>query len=376
MGIRSALACRRLTTGALVIVNVMMLTAGPISLPAQGSITVSSVPSCAQCRIALERFAVLGDVDGPGMLVQQARVIADSRRRFYVASPVDPSRVVVFDSGGRYVRALGRAGGGHGEFRDVPLIVPTGDSLVAFDPAARRATVFGPGHEVIRFFALPVAVTSAVPFPDGGVLVAGEGRSRTYSGIPMLLLDSAGRTSHPVGADDETLDLDNPYGSVRIVGKGPQGTAWSARLNEYLIERWDRSGQRIMSVRRMADWFQPWTRVAGIPRLVRPQPRITDVRQIDNHLWVLIQVADANWRAREGKPVPGMKGATVTPDADKELIFDTIVEVIDLSTNRLLASHRLSQHILGFVDDGLVASYAEDAQGNPRYAVWRLKVIP
>lgn len=55
-----------------------------------------------------------------------------------------------------------------------------------------------------------------------------------------------------------------------------------------------------------------------------------------------------------------------------ELIYDTLVEVIDLRTARLVASQRFRQDFLGLAAPGVVYSYEEDAEGNPQYAIWQL----
>lgn len=65
-------------------------------------------------------------------------------------------------------------------------------------------------------------------------------------------------------------------------------------------------------------------------------------------------------------------GAPWTPDRDMELIYDTLVEVIDLRTAWLVVSQRFRQDFRGLAASGLAYSYEEDAEGNPRYVLWQL----
>ncbi len=65
--------------------------------------------------------------------------------------------------------------------------------------------------------------------------------------------------------------------------------------------------------------------------------------------------------------VPGMpapKSRILDP------FFDTIVEVVDLKRNVVVASHR-DDRMLMPVGRGYLSSYEEDAAGSPIYSIWR-----
>ncbi|MGH7470235.1 MAG: hypothetical protein ACRENP_20015 [Longimicrobiales bacterium] len=123
----------------------------------------------------------------------------------------------------------------------------------------------------------------------------------------------------------------------------------------------------------MFPWFAPWERPNGIAREIRPQPMLVDLAQrAQERLSVLLRVADQNW-----KPLPpaGRIGSmTVTSDTQKTLLYDSIVEVLDTDSGRVVASQRFSQNFLGFLEHDVLYSYDEDHEGNPRYIVWRLIV--
>ncbi|PYP42404.1 MAG: hypothetical protein DMD43_02990 [Gemmatimonadetes bacterium] len=85
----------------------------------------------------------------------------------------------VFDSTGRWVRSLGRKGGGPGEFEALgQIFLLPGDSLAAYDFNHRRFSVFSPAGAVAREAALVAEGPIAYPqvtavFPDGRLLVQG-----------------------------------------------------------------------------------------------------------------------------------------------------------------------------------------------------------
>ena len=61
---------------------------------------------------------------------------------------------------------------------------------------------------------------------------------------------------------------------------------------------------------------------------------------------------------------------------EKHKLFDTVIEVMDLSTGRVLASKRVDPWISGYLNDGsnLYVSAREDDQGNQYLELLRLKL--
>jgi hypothetical protein len=72
------------------------------------------------------------------------RLAVDSRGLIYVPEHYN-NRVTVLSEDGRLIRTLGRRGSGPGEFQAVQSVqVLPGDSLLVYDPALGRASVFAP----------------------------------------------------------------------------------------------------------------------------------------------------------------------------------------------------------------------------------------
>lgn len=132
---------------------------------------------------------------------------------------------------------------------------------------------------------------------------------------------------------------------------------------------WDADGNHIRDYMREADWFQPWRGMGTLARLAPPQSRVHAVQQdAAGRLWVLLHVAARDWR-----PGPEPPPRTSQPLANNNRYYDTIVEIWDLQANKILVSARYEQRLYGFLNDQIVYTAREDAQGNPYYDVWKLR---
>jgi hypothetical protein len=150
----------------------------------------------------------------------------------------------------------------------------------------------------------------------------------------------------------------------RYVGIAAGGAAvWAAHTNRYQIELWDTTGVLRSVVVRDAPWFEPWTDEMGFIG----RPRITAVRQdAAGFLWVLISIAHPE--LVQGVSRPGADG--LNP------FMDTVLEVLDPSGARLMASRRFSRiNLRGFWSGELLASAFEGTDGSPHINVFSARVI-
>lgn len=80
--------------------------------------------------------------------VRGARRLADGT---FVIADGGSREIRFFDGAGQFVRAVGRRGGGPGEFEAISRLETfRGDSIVVFDWGQQRATVFDPGGKYVR----------------------------------------------------------------------------------------------------------------------------------------------------------------------------------------------------------------------------------
>lgn len=187
--------------------------------------------------------------------------------------------------------------------------------------------------------------------------------------------------------------LDKTYAPVRMFGKrlrasesdldGLQFNLASGRNGEiiaspvnyrYVVEMWDTTGTLTQRMMRDADWFTPWTvadRAARGPRS-RPLPRITSVHYDDQgRLWVAAVVADRNWRrppqrSRTGERT-GVSGMSV---GELARYYDTIIDVLDIRSGRVVLSQRFDALVTQFLENGLVYGLREDPSGLLQIALW------
>jgi hypothetical protein len=154
------------------------------------------------------------------------------------------SEIRVFDRAGRFVRKVGRAGQGPGEFRalgDVRAL--EGDSLIAWDAMGGRFTIFTPTGEVARTFT-PSGGPANQPAPFGLIRGALSNGSFFYFGIaraPVPTVEAVTRDTHVVALYTRDGSYARPVGRFPALERllhmggmmpGPTGVmtpAWSVK---------------------------------------------------------------------------------------------------------------------------------------------------
>ena len=332
---------------------------GASALSQPPTVEIPSTVSCTECRLELERVVTIGR--GEALLgVFSFAVAHDGRGRFF-APTFDLRTVVVFDSLGEEIRTFGRAGEGPGELRGaVDIKIGPGDSLYVFD-FGKRVSVFSPSLVFARSFVHIGDFASAALLPTGGFI------AETRRGV----LVEYGRDGNEVA---EHTILPNYEVATRTCGKcdiralspgRAPGTFWTVIRNRYQIDEVGLPGAVRRRFVRRARFFEPWTVQA--PSLV-PQPLGSSVREDSaGRLWTIIQVADPKWNESSGP-------ADIKSAEDYHRILDSMVEVFDPASGRLVASQRFPR-MLWSLSDGLIASLRDDREGRVLIDVWRMKLI-
>ena len=117
-----------------------------------------------------------------------------------------------FDRRGRWLRSVGRQGSGPGEFRQINLLAQFGDSVLVYDFALRRVSVFDSAGNYGRGTTIVDADTLGETFPVG---VLGDGR---------LLLASYQEPAPVNGLrrDSVLLRIGSPAGAIQaVIGRFP-----------------------------------------------------------------------------------------------------------------------------------------------------------
>lgn len=224
------------------------------------AITIPDEPVCQTCRIRLEKGVSIGDLDGPGALPGEPWAVVRTSDQVLVTAGFHPTEILVFDVGGAFLQTVGREGGGPGEYRNATaIVVMPGDTIHVFDGPYMRQTVLSPGLEVIRTINVQIAATRAWRLDSSTILVNGMAPGPAGMPQPLHVLQLDGTITNSFGAErlEQAMKIYGPHPVLfaRIATPMPDGTFWSAPLNEYRMELRAQDGSVIQTVSRQPIWF-------------------------------------------------------------------------------------------------------------------------
>jgi len=360
-------------------VNSLVLITGVLTLPRSGHtqevVQIDTRRPCAACTIELRRVVTLGNDTASPVTVGPTEVVRrDSRGRYYTVHNDDGARISVFSADGRPLQVVGREGKGPGEYRWIlGLEMGRGDTIHVFDESNRRETILGPQYDFVQSRPIPRT------FPDGIRLI---GRDQLFINAHIATLDKVGIPLHTAVGDSIINSFGGSGGTFLIgdaeklsrkIAVGPSGL-WAGWRLEYRIELWDASGHILRVFRRAVPWFERRERFEGVGPERVPQTRLSDVREIGGNLWILIAVGDIDWR-RGLRPWVGAVGR-VDGETHRieqyQYVYDTVIEVVDLPSGRLVSTKRVRDFMPSFIDDEHVFGYRVDEDGQPRLDIWRV----
>ena len=136
----------------------------------------SGAGSCSDCAIRLRLVATIGS-PGDSVSPDYLSPVTRSRRGLYyvgIGSTFGKNRIAVYDSAGRLVRTVGRAGQGPGEFETITHIVVTASDTVHVIEASGRHSLLSPELVFIRTLAsLPAGAATVIPITGGRLAASG-----------------------------------------------------------------------------------------------------------------------------------------------------------------------------------------------------------
>lgn len=354
--------------------SLLLLAAHLCGVPAHAqapAILLKAERPCTSCL----KLRPVTTLRGSGEItVGATTIIARNRRGQFLLTHVnEPAGLFLFGADGRPLRRIGRRGQGPGEFVSIrALEISAGDTIHVFDGQLQRVSILDPELNFVRTVPLPGPVNLAVVLPGGGYVQNGTMLSPDQVGLPLHLLDRAGRRLRSFGSADGAFDGMASWAGWRALGLSPRGSVWTLPFTSYQLEEWGLDGGLKRGFRRDPGWFEPY-RIAG--RLTPqnpPRPRSDAVWEDARGLvWTVIEVVDPDWR-RHLQPIPSVPGAWQPTDLHR--VFDTVIEVIDPGTGRLVASQRFRDLVLGTSEPGLLVRYREDAAGEPALDLYRVEL--
>jgi len=369
-------AQRTHSPGATARVAVMCLLHGAVAAPLGAQDSRQVVPdsvTCATCSLDVSAVVELGDIDGPGIVGEQVRIVRSEDGDYYVSSPAQEGRLLRFSSTGVFQDALGQTGEGPGEYIWPVLMRKSADTLGILDIRGLRLTTIS-GSEVATW-RLPFIIDSWDILPDGRHVYNGLSFEPERIGHPLHVYDEVSRkVARSFGDQGVRVDR-NPRSQTalrRRVAVASDGNIWAAHATRYRIDKWSPDGDYIARIERAATWFHPWEESPGSPHEVRPFPAIAGIRDWgDGLLMVVLRVADDEWRPM--RPARIVQDHEVISATQKEQLFDTVIEVLDTRAGTVVARTRVDERMTTLVGRNEVASYAEHGEwGEPKYVVWSI----
>jgi hypothetical protein len=261
----------------------------------------------------------------------------------WIQSGAAPGIIQIVDAQGRNLREFGRQGAGPGEFRTVSVLTCAEQPASAwvYDSENRRFSLIDQAGDV-RTFPPPIAglISEVVPIGDTLMVASGEFRAPGDLGIELLLIDV--RTGERVGmTGDPSPEIFNRLINLhksRVLSRHPDGRIIAAHSWEYVIDLIDPVTLEHRTLIRDAPWFRPRASVQAEPfremRLALP----LDDRFLLTSVVFRVDGYDPS-RFREGSSDVVGYAATL----------NSMVEIIDLHTSRVVFRERRPGHVWGRV---------------------------
>lgn len=334
---------------------------------------VTSERACPRCTLRAERIATLGDREGPGIVGDNFAVARGGDGRFFVSYRSNPGEILVFDSMGAYTHTVGREGDGPGEFR-VPSTLAFADGrLHVFDSRSRRHTVLDRSFEVLHTHPMR-GIPLAVEIFEDGVVYNAVIRTWKEIGFPLHFLSADGSGTRSFGEAEEGYRPDIVWSGWRVLARAAPNALWAAYKPRYVIEKWSLDGDKLATLTRRAEWFEPHNQFPYPDPDQPPRPFVRDIYEdSEGLLWVIIIVADREWQ--RGIAETGSRNETngyvIT---NQNQFLDSVIEVIDPAAGVLVTSERFDLEFKRFLEDGTVVSYREEGIGFPYIDVWRVQL--
>jgi hypothetical protein len=340
----------------------------------QGPIVVTGTPpdACTDC-ITITPTVTLGTDDDRGFLTASGAVAMDSLGRYWVAQMEDG--IKVFGSDGQYERMYGRAGRGPGEFGNPFVMISRHDTVHIFDTRTARHTVVTTGFRILHESSFVGPVFSVAVMDSGGVALNIASRLPQLIGLPIHLVPPlGGEIIRSFGADSaEYFNARASWPGRRALAPGGGMTVWVARRQAYRLQLWDTAtGRKRREIVRDVDWFEPYDDWLALSKDRLPFPYIEQIYRDDaGRLWVLVTIGDPGW-ADHLEPYILPDGRNLPQPASWDGVYDTIVEVFDPDSGKLLATQRIPVMLIGHVEGDLVISRSETPKGGFQLRVWRM----
>jgi len=321
-------------------------------------------PREVQGPIRLEKIGTIrgpeGDEGFEGLAMLSSRFADGERVAFIPWQSVAPPVFRVRPDGSIH-DTLATIGQGPGEVvRPIWVIRGLGDTILVVD--AGRIHFFGPDHRYVRSIPSTVGgVLSAAQLSNGDIVLS----NGSVGGRPTMVdalspVDGSVRWSIPSRASVAQGPSDN-----RFVAPAPDGTIWVVRMwGEYELEQYSPDGKLLRTLTPPAEWFPPYQRQVDFAQRSRPNTAIVGF-WVDSleRAWVIAQVADPKWASAEGEVKKGEGGYEYFEPKSETAVRDGLIDVVDLSAGRSIATYRRDTRFGVVADPGILFEWRSTSDG-------------
>lgn len=334
-------------------------------------VSIPDAPGCPACVIELDRAATISGAQDSAHLMSYNYTVRDPSGGFLVVSTPILHTAMLFDSSGVFVRSIGNAGGGPGEYGEIGPIVVHGDQRWFVDRVQLRISVLDTHYDVVHEHKLPFRPWDLFVVDDSTFLVSANTMTPAQIGIPFHVVHSSGEIIRSFGESGQAVIAPVDLYRVRPLR---DGTFLAIGEGGYVVEQWSLDGRRLAAWARTDGWFAVGQAAAAARAAERPRLKPPIVRALvsrGKYLWVLIIIPDPRWRESRVE-VRQPSGAVTYRIIDDNLEYDSIIEVLDLEAGRVIAQTRIDTYLDGFVDDCHAYSFHTDNADIPYVNVWSL----
>lgn len=328
-----------------------------------------SADICRDC-IRFETVAVLGgDYDGDNLLTGSVYVNRGASGRIYVHDfGAGGSEMFFYRADGQLEFTIRRSGEGPGEYqRPMPIVELPSGRVAVFDEDNVRVSILERDGTFIESNYFPHRISWALPVSDSVLLVSASIRTPELAGIPFHLVHLRGTILESFGPEASLMPGAEGVGRRHvIVLDDGRFLSTSASGRPYRIELWNgRSIERVWT--REAEWFPLRTTRRDDGKV---SPHLAGISGDGSHLWTIVPVPDPSW-------TPSPPGTRIAQSGDAlDNRFDTMVEVIDLNTNEIVATQRFDQYVFGLLSGETALRLTADDLGVPLWLIQSLTIRP
>jgi len=346
-------------------------TLGP-RVSAQPVIDLHTFAPCTNCSLALRPVLQLGDTSGGGIIEGDfARVRYGGQLRRFAVFQHGGSQILLFDSTGRFVRRIGRAGQGPGEIAGLIDAQFQGRHVVAADHGNSKLLIMDPGGTTIAESRLPVRAGAFRVVSDSTVVLGTMDMDGATARTLHLVRSATAQRLKSFGEVHPAWSAGARVAGDVLVGSSASANAvWVGHPGSFHIEEWDSDGRLVRTIRGDFAWSRaPARRDRESP----PRPLLLDFgTDSDDRLWILTRVPDERWREARRQ---GAEGYVLSRDMDGYV--DMRIDVFDLRGRRHLGTMTWDEAYVGIVQIGstlAVQKVTLDADLTPRVTLHVLSI--